>query len=319
MPGRLRLALPLLLLAAQPVTPSDAASFILEDGEVVEGRLVASTRNTLTVLRDIGGIRQIAAASLERVQVRSGSGELISGTLRALEDQRLAIATATQKVVWIEGDRLVADPRPGVSTDALAAIKGRSPKSVAPATAIKRVIGPAAAEVAAERASDAPTPPRAGGAIVEHARPSAATVGDAAGQRTLSGIVKPAAAAPAEGEVPSPAARAGPPVVRIQASAEVGETDGTVGFRFELSHVSEQPVRLVYATVDGQANAGRDYEAVRGVLTLEPGETGGTVEASILDDRENEDPEQFFLFVKPDGQSATIEQKWQTVTIRDDD
>ncbi|HEX6142232.1 MAG TPA: Calx-beta domain-containing protein [Geminicoccaceae bacterium] len=315
MPGRLRLALPLLLLAAQPVTPTGATSFILEGGEVVEGRLVASTRNTLTVLRDIGGIRQIAAASLERVQVRSGSGELISGTLRALEDERLAIATATQTVVWIEGDRLVADPRPGVSADALAAIKGRSPKSAAPATAIKRVIRPAAAE----RPADAPSPLRDGGAIGGHGRPGAATAGDAGGQRTLSGIVKPAAAAPGEGEVPSPAAHADPPAVRIEASPEVGEKDGTVGFRFELSHVSEQPVRLVYATVDGQANAGRDYEAVRGVLTLEPGETGGTVETSILDDPENEDPEQFFLFVKPDGQSATIEQKWQTVTIQDDD
>lgn len=319
MPGRLRLALPLLLLAAQPVTPSGATSFVLEGGEVVEGRLVASTRNTLTVLREIGGIRQIAAASLERVEVRGGSGEPISGTLRALEDDRLAIATATQKVVWIEGDQVVANPRPGGSTDALAAIKGRSPKSAAPATTIKRVIRPAAAEAAAERPVDAPTPPRAGGAVVEQARPGAATPGDAAGRRTLSGIVKPAAAAPGEGEVPSAATLADPPVVRIEARAEVGETDGTVGFRFELSHASERPVRLVYATVDGQANAGRDYEAVRGVLILEPGETSRTVEATLLDDPENEDPEQFFLFVKPDGQSATIEQKWQTVTIRDDD
>ena len=100
---------------------------------------------------------------------------------------------------------------------------------------------------------------------------------------------------------------------------EVGEDAGRVGFHLELSHASEQPIRLVYSTVDGQANAGRDYEASQGVLTLAPGETRRSFESAILDDGDAEDPEQFFLFVTTDAEQGTIEEKRYTVTIQDND
>ena len=112
MPGRLRLLLLLLLIVVgrPPATVAHAADFILRDGEVVEGRLVASTRNTLTILRTIGGIRQIPAASVEQVRIRSGSGKPVAGPVHALQGGRLAVDAPGRGVVWIEGDRAIPYP-----------------------------------------------------------------------------------------------------------------------------------------------------------------------------------------------------------------
>ena len=74
MPRRLLLESSLLVLPALSPGAADAASFILRDGEVVDGRLVTATRNTLTVVRDIGGIRQLPINALEQVRVETPRG-----------------------------------------------------------------------------------------------------------------------------------------------------------------------------------------------------------------------------------------------------
>ena len=86
------------------------------------------------------------------------------------------------------------------------------------------------------------------------------------------------------------------------ASAEAG-VDGIV-FRIELSRPAEQPVRLIYGTVDGTAKAGKDYEAQQGVVTLTPGTRSADVRVPLL---EHSHPGNagFELFLIADPRSRT--------------
>ena len=51
------------------------------------------------------------------------------------------------------------------------------------------------------------------------------------------------------------------------------------------------PVTVDWATADGTAEAGADYEAARDTLSFAAGETGKTVEVASIDDHEHEESE----------------------------
>ena len=70
----------------------------------------------------------------------------------------------------------------------------------------------------------------------------------------------------------------------------------TARFEIALSNPSnEVPVTVDYATVDGSATAGADYEAVAGSVTFRPGETRREVPVLVLDDVKAEPAETFSL------------------------
>jgi hypothetical protein len=56
------------------------------------------------------------------------------------------------------------------------------------------------------------------------------------------------------------------PAVRVMVDPAEADADGIV-FRIELSRPAEQPVVLIYGTVDGTAKAGEDYQSQQGVVT----------------------------------------------------
>lgn len=66
-------------------------------------------------------------------------------------------------------------------------------------------------------------------------------------------------------------------------------------FMVTLSNAYDQHVTVNYATVDGSATAGADYQAVAGVLTFAPGETAKSVHVAIHDDVVGESTESFQL------------------------
>ena len=67
-------------------------------------------------------------------------------------------------------------------------------------------------------------------------------------------------------------------------------------FRIALSSPSnEVPVTVEYATEDGTATAGADYESANGSVTFQPGETERQVPVLVLDDVKNEPTETFSL------------------------
>jgi hypothetical protein len=94
--------------------------------------------------------------------------------------------------------------------------------------------------------------------------------------------------------------------------AEAG-ADGIV-FRIELSRPAEQPVVLIYGTVDGTAKAGKDYEPQQGVVTLTPGSRSADVRVPLI---EHPHPRNagFELFLMADPKVAKVVDQRITATI----
>ena len=88
-----------------------------------------------------------------------------------------------------------------------------------------------------------------------------------------------------------------PPSLKI---SDATVTEGNAGtrnaaFTVTLSAPSDQPITVRYATADGTARAGADYQAAAGTLTFAPGETSKTVAVPVVGDRVVEPNETFFI------------------------
>ena len=94
----------------------------------------------------------------------------------------------------------------------------------------------------------------------------------------------------------APGARVGGPVrIRVGNARGKEGKDERLDFAVTLSRAASGEVSVDYATADGTATAGEDYEATSGTLTFAPGETAHTVRVAILDDAVDEGKETFVL------------------------
>ena len=97
-------------------------------------------------------------------------------------------------------------------------------------------------------------------------------------------------------------------ILSVSGGGEVAEGDsGTTSqasFTVTLSPARRQAVSVSYATSDGTAEAGSDYESASGTVTFSPGETSKTVTVTINGDDEAEGNETFTLALTstPNGQ-----------------
>jgi hypothetical protein len=82
---------------------------------------------------------------------------------------------------------------------------------------------------------------------------------------------------------------------------------GTTAFTFTvyLSAASNQTVTVNYATSDGTATAGSDYQAASGTLTFAPGQTSQNVTVYVNGDTTDE-PDEYFYFNLSGAVNATI-------------
>jgi len=106
---------------------------------------------------------------------------------------------------------------------------------------------------------------------------------------------------------------------------DVTLTEGNAGtvaavFTVTLSAASTQPITVAYATADGTANAGTDYQATTGTLTLTfaPGETSKTISVQVNGDRLAE-PNETFVVNLSGPTNATIADSQGVGTILDDE
>jgi hypothetical protein len=111
-----------------------------------------------------------------------------------------------------------------------------------------------------------------------------------------------------------------PPEVRIR---DVSVTEGNSGtrnavFTLSLSNPSSQSVTVNYATADGSATAGSDYQAASGTLTIPAGQTTGTITVPVMGDRLPE-PNETFVVNLSNPTSATIGDGQGVGTIVDDE
>mmetsp|Transcript_2764 Transcript_2764/g.7692 ORF Transcript_2764/g.7692 Transcript_2764/m.7692 type:complete len:768 (+) Transcript_2764:90-2393(+) len=129
------------------------------------------------------------------------------------------------------------------------------------------------------------------------------------------------------GAVPPMAPAAG--VLRfVKESVKVMESDGTAIVKVERIGGTEGKVTVQYATKDQQARNGKDYEAVSGELTFEPGQTGPfEIKINVIDDDDFEKDETFTVVLSDVSGGATFDSETDggassaicTVTIANDD
>ena len=112
----------------------------------------------------------------------------------------------------------------------------------------------------------------------------------------------------------------GPPGLSV-ADARVYEAPGaTVDFTVTLGRASRHTVQVDYATGDGTATAGEDYEPTSGTLAFAPGETAKTVSVPVFEDGHDEDEETFTLTLSnPRGGNAWLKDATATGTIENTD
>jgi hypothetical protein len=111
-----------------------------------------------------------------------------------------------------------------------------------------------------------------------------------------------------------------PPALTI---TDVTLTEGNTGtrsarFTVTLSAGYGQPVTIAYATANGTATAGSDYQASSGTLTIPTGQTTGTIIVLVNGDRVGEPNEAFFVNLSSPT-NATIADGQAVGTIVDDE
>ena len=110
----------------------------------------------------------------------------------------------------------------------------------------------------------------------------------------------------------------GPIEIEISAQNAI-ENSKPIAFDIELSRASENSVVLIYATIDDTAINGEDYEAARGVLVIEAGDTKARIEAPVINDDISEELEAVQLFLTVDPSVAVVKNRQIVATIEDDD
>ena len=89
-------------------------------------------------------------------------------------------------------------------------------------------------------------------------------------------------------------------------------------FTVSLNEASGKEISIDYSTVDGDAIAGIDYEAIAGTLTFAPGETTKAIAVTVNGDNLDELDEAFFLQID-NAVNVTPDRTQITGTIIDDD
>lgn len=103
-------------------------------------------------------------------------------------------------------------------------------------------------------------------------------------------------------------------------SYSVAENGGSVQITVQRSGGSDGAVTVHYATADGSAQAGSDYTAASGTLTLSNGQTSASFAVGITDDAAYEGDESFSVTLSNAGGGATLgAPAGATVTIVDND
>jgi ELWxxDGT repeat protein len=110
------------------------------------------------------------------------------------------------------------------------------------------------------------------------------------------------------------------PRITISDTSGLEGNTGTVSFIFtvSLSRAYDAPVTVHYATANGSATAGSDYQAASGTLTFAPGQTSQSVTVLVYGDRFGEANETFRLNLGA-ATSALITDPYGVGTILDDE
>jgi hypothetical protein len=110
------------------------------------------------------------------------------------------------------------------------------------------------------------------------------------------------------------------PQLRI---GDVSVNEGNTGvveavFTVALDYGADQPVTVQYATADGSATAGSDYQAVSSTLTFAPGETSKTITVPVYGDRLFEPNETFVVYLSSPTNALLADGEGQGTIVDDE-
>lgn len=112
----------------------------------------------------------------------------------------------------------------------------------------------------------------------------------------------------------------GPATLAISGDSVHEGCDGTttLSFDVQLSHPVGTAVTVTYATANGTATAGSDYQAASGTITIPAGEDSATIRVTVNGDPDVE-PDETFTVTLTGASGATISVPSATGTILNDD
>ena len=109
-------------------------------------------------------------------------------------------------------------------------------------------------------------------------------------------------------------------VITVQVAAlPASESDDVMRFEINLSRAPSEQLVIVYASVDGTARSGQDYEKRSGVQVFEPGQRSLSVDIPLIDDGKVEQDETIHLFISPDPSRAKVQNRNSSGIVQDDD
>ncbi len=265
-----------------------------QDGRTVEGHIVRMDQRDLVIQFSDDRTQTVPRSTVEQIAFETVNGERMAGELVGWTPGVYQIATPTAAIKIYCAMPTIADNARPVAN-----------RLIVPKSGARR-----------DDAGQSPTPALA-------AKPLDAGRGSPQAIAALAVEPKPLSGdRPDPGDlIEAPDAAASPRAdLSIQVSVEHSKENGPpVAFNIELSKPSEDPIVLIYATIDGTAIRGEDYEPNRGVVMIQPGDLSARIEAPVIDDTEKEGQEHLQLFLTVDPAVAVVESGQIIANIDDDD
>jgi len=110
------------------------------------------------------------------------------------------------------------------------------------------------------------------------------------------------------------------PTLSISDVSQAEGNSGTTAFTFTVtsSNAITNDVNATYATSDGTATAGSDYQAANGVVIILAGQTSKTITVNVNGDTTQESDETFFVNLSLAGNATIVKAKGTGTIINDD-
>ena len=107
--------------------------------------------------------------------------------------------------------------------------------------------------------------------------------------------------------------------VRVSDASVSEGPNATLSFRVRLDRALNEDVTVDYATADGTATAGSDYQTARGTLRIDAGDREGTIGVTVLDDAVDDNGETLTLTLSNPRGPALLADAEAVGTIRNAD
>ena len=272
--GGLAAVLPALLLAAAVVVPSGdvrAERFVLKSGEVVDGSIIETTRNTVIIARSIGGMRQLPIQEIGEVRFDLARGQQVVGQFLGWADGVYEMRSGDEIVRVSESGILSREP--GQQTARILATRPRGQQQSAAAAAPST----AAPEQRAEPAAPADSAEQTRSRTAAGARSDGAAAADVAERQERQAEAQTTAARESQpGGTEARAATARETLTAAARQSQASETESQGAAEAEDEAAAERPSQPAAdgQEAQGQAAAEAENQAAAGAEVAALGEQG---------------------------------------------